>query len=183
MYSPITRLGRFTALALSALALTGCASMNVSSYVERGIDLRQYHTYNWGQADAQSTGDPRLDNNRFFEERVRAAVEKELASRGFEKTTSGAPDLLVHYHASIRQKIDVRDLDREYAYCDDDDCRPYVYDAGTLFVDVVDPRTNTLVWRGWAEGSVDGVIDNQEWMEARIDDAVTRILQRLPRGL
>jgi len=31
MYSPITRLGRFTALASSALALTGCASMNVSS--------------------------------------------------------------------------------------------------------------------------------------------------------
>jgi uncharacterized protein DUF4136 len=58
-----------------------------------------------------------------------------------------------------------------------------VYDAGTLFVDLVDTRTNRLVWRGWAEGSVDGVIDNQEWMEQRIDHVVTRILQRLPRGL
>jgi hypothetical protein len=110
-------------------------------------------------------------------------VEKALAGKGFEKTTSGTPDLLVHYHASVTQEIDVRNLDREYANCDHADCRPYVYDAGTLFVDLVDPRTNKLVWRGWAEGSVDGVIDNQEWMEARIDEAVTRILERLPRRL
>ena len=48
---------------------------------------------------------------------------------------------------------------------------------------LVGTRTNKLVWRGWAEGSVDGVIDNQEWMEARIDDAVAQILQRLPRRL
>jgi hypothetical protein len=28
---------------------------------------------------------------------------------------------------------------------------------------------------------VGGVIDNQEWMEQQIDDAVVRILARLPR--
>lgn len=183
MHSPITRLGRFTVLVLSALILTGCASMNVNSYVERGIDIRQYHTYDWGAPGIFSTGDPRLDNNRFFDERVRTRVEKVLASRGFTKTTSGTPDLLVHYHANVTQEIDIRNIDREYAYCDAADCRPYLYDTGTLFVDLVDPSTNKLVWRGWAEGSVDGVIDNQEWMEARIDDAVTRILERLPHGL
>lgn len=183
MHSLIARLGRLTILALSAMVLTGCASMNVSSYVERGVDIRRYHTFNWGPADTFSTGDPRLDNNRFFDERVRTQVDKALSRKGFEKTTSGTPDLLVHYHASVTQEIDVRNLDREYAYCDHADCRPYVHDAGTLFVDLVDPRTNKLIWRGWAEGSVDGVIDNQEWMEARIDEAVTLILERLPRRL
>jgi hypothetical protein len=161
----------------------GCATMNVNSFVERGIDVRQYRTFSWGPPDTVSTGDPRLDNNRFFDERVRAQVEKELAARGFEKESSGTPDLLVHYHASVTQEIDVRNLDREYRYCENADCRPYVYDAGTLFVDLVDPRTNKLVWRGWAEGSVEGVIDNQDWMEARVDEAVTRILERLPRRL
>ena len=181
MHSPIVRLGRLTALVSCALALTGCASMNVDSHVGRGIDFPPFHTYNWDQADRSSTGDPRLDNNRFFAERVRASVEKELASRGFEKTTE-RPDLLVHYHASITQKIDVREIDRQSAYCASADCRPYVYDAGTLFVDLVDAHTGALVWRGWAEGSMDGVIDDQAWMEARIDEAVTRILRRLPRG-
>jgi hypothetical protein len=184
MDSPLTRLGRFAVVALSAILLTaGCASMNVSAYVERGIDIRQYHTYNWGPPDTFSTGDARLDNNRFFDERIRAQVERGLASRGFQQATSGTPDLLVHYHASVTQEIDVRNIDREYAYCDDADCRPYVYDAGTLFVDLVDPRSTKLVWRGWAEGSMDGVVDDQEWLEARIDEAVARILERLPRGL
>ena len=174
---------RFAAVAVLAMALTGCATMNVRSYVERGTDLARYHTYTWGPADTLSTGDPRLDNNPFFHERIRADVEKRLAGKRFEKTTLGTPDLLVHYHASVNQRIDVNGADREYGYCvADDDCRPYVSEAGTLTLDLVDTRTNKVIWRGWAEGTVDGVIDNQDWMEQKIDEAVTRILERLPRN-
>jgi hypothetical protein len=156
--------------------------MNVSSYVERGVDLRVYHSYAWAPSDRLSTGDPRLDNNPFFAERVQSDAEKHLAARGFEKKTD-APDLLVHYHASIRQRIDVNGIDRERGYCSEDDCRPYVYEAGTLLLDLVDARTQKIVWRGWAEDTVDGVIDNQELMEQQIDKAVGQIMERLPGRL
>jgi hypothetical protein len=174
-----------TTTALLALALTaaGCAPLAVNSYADRGFDMRPYRTFNWGPPDTHSTGDPRLDNNQIFDERVRMQVERELAGRGFEKTTSQPPDFLVHYHASVTQEIDIRNLDREYQYCDEGDCAPYVYDAGTLFIDIVDPRTNRLVWRGWAEGSVEGLLDNQVWLEERVDKTVARILNRLPRRL
>jgi Domain of unknown function (DUF4136) len=180
MSSTTTRIGRGALMVLCVLVLNGCASMNVSSYVETGANIRQYHTYNWGPADTGATGDPRLDSNPFFDERVRAQVEKQLTSRGFEKRTSGVPDLLVHYHASVTQKIDVRTLDHDANYCQHADCKPFIYDMGTLFVDLVDPRDHKLVWRGWAEGSVDGVIDSQDWMNTRIDEAVRRIMKRLP---
>jgi Domain of unknown function (DUF4136) len=173
----------WAALTLIALWLPGCATMRVNSYLERGIDLRQYHTYQWGLPDDTPTGDPRLDNNRFFDEHVRAQVEKELERRGFRKATSGQPELLVHYHASVSEEIDVRELDRPNGYCAVADCRPYIYDKGTLFVDLVEPGTARLIWRGWAESSIDGVIDNQAWMEARIDEAVAKILTRLPPRL
>ena len=182
MYSPLRLVG-FAAVSLLALVLTGCAAMNVNSYVERGTDLMRYRTFDWGPADTWSTGDPRLDNNPFFQERVRAEVEQQLATRGFEKTTSERPDLRVHYHASITQRIEAKGIDEEYGYCDNHDCRPYVYEAGTLLIDLVDTRTNRVVWRGWAEGSMDGVIDNQQWLERKIDDTVTRILKQLPRRL
>jgi hypothetical protein len=155
--------------------------VTVNSYSDPGFDIRQHRTYQWEAADAEATGDPRLDNNRFFDERMRAQVEKELAKRGFEKTESRTPDLFVHYHARVTQKIDIRHIDRTYAYADVDR-GPYIHDAGTLFVDLVDPRTNKLVWRGWAEGSVEGVIDSQQWMEQHIDKAVAQIVARLPRG-
>ncbi len=178
---PLLRLGRFAAVAISALTVASCASTMMNSYVERGIDFTQYHTYNWDLADSLGTGDPRLDNNPFFHERLQADVEKELATRGFEKTTSEAPELLIHYHASINQRIDVNGADQKYGSCDN--CEPDVYDAGTLVLDFVDTRTSKVVWRGWVQGSVAGVIDNQEWMEEKIDEAVTRILERLPRRL
>jgi hypothetical protein len=57
------------------------------------------------------------------------------------------------------------------------------YEAGTLVIDVVDARTNRLIWRGWAENTMDGAIDNQDWMEKTIDHAVARIFTQLPRNL
>ena len=175
--------GALALIGVAALWLAGCATMSVNSYSERGVDVRRYRTYNWAPPDSWSTGDPRLDNNRFFDERVRAQVEGQLARRGFEKTASQQPDLLVHYHASVSQQVDIRQLDSAAAYCANNDCRPFIYDKGTLFLDFVEPGTGTLIWRGWAEGSIDGVIDNQAWMESRIDDAVAKILQRLPSHL
>jgi hypothetical protein len=102
MVSP--RLGPLAALVISALAF-GCAARSVHSYLEPRADLGRYQRYGWGPADRSGTGDPRLDNNQIFEEHVRAAVEVQLAMRGFEKTTSGSPDLLILYHASVEQRI------------------------------------------------------------------------------
>jgi hypothetical protein len=177
---PAACAGRLAAIGILAAALSGCASMTVRSYMERGVDFQRYHTYRWNQAEALSTGDPRLDNNEFFDARLRTAIDGELAAKGFAKTTADAADLLVHYHASVTQQVDIRELDPGSRYCEEVDCRPFIYEAGTLFVDLVDARTRTLVWRGWAEGSVEGVIDDQAWMEARVDEAISRILQKLP---
>jgi hypothetical protein len=176
MMRPLARL----LAAFGVLALTACATTDVRSFVERGVDVRQYRTYTWGPADLQATGDPRLDSNRFFEERIQAAVEQQLDARGFEKTT-GPPDLLIHYHANVEQQVNANGADRPSVACEN--CEPYVYDAGTIVVDLVDARTARLVWRGWAEGNMEGVIDNQTWMEKRVDETIARILKRLPPGM
>jgi hypothetical protein len=176
---PSRRWGWLAAVILPVLTLPGCASIRVNSYVERGIDFSTYRTYDWAPADSWATGDPRLDNNAFFHERIRRDIEQQLAARGFEKTAS-QPQLLLHYHASINQELDLDGADLPDGECRD--CRPFVYDAGTLLLDAVDARTSRIVWRGWAEGSLDG-IDDQQWMEKRIDEAVARLLEKLPRRL
>lgn len=179
----LARLRPLVGVVFASLALSACASLNVNSYVLSGVEFRQYRTYDWEPADRLSTGDPRLDNNPFFDQRVRADVEQQLAARGFEKTTAGTPDLLVHYHASITQQIDTNTIDRRYGSHDEADSRAYVHDAGTILIDFIDPRTDKLLWRGWAEGSMDRVIDSQEQMEKDIDEAVEQILKRLPPRL
>jgi Domain of unknown function (DUF4136) len=175
-------LSRLTALTITtlAMALSGCASMAVQSYTAPGQHLTKYRTYQWASVDALATGDPRLDNNPFFDGRVRAAIDRELAARRLEKGAGDSVDLVVHYHASVSQDIDVRGIDPEYKYCEEENCGPYVYEAGTLLVEFVNARNQQLVWRGWARLGLEGVIDSQRAMEATVDEAVMRILRRLP---
>jgi len=175
------RVVRFGMAVLAAVAVTACAAaIRVNSYSERAANFSEYRTFGFVPAESVSTGDPRLDNNPFFLERVQTAVERELAARGYEKTNSGRPDLVIHFHASTTQEIDLGDIDRKYTYPSESNRRPYVYEAGTLLLDFVDGRTNKLAWRGWAEGTMDG-IDSQAWMEQTVDESVKRILARLPR--
>jgi len=179
------RLPGLTIAAIAALAVTGCATLNVSSHVERGLDFAQYRTFDWGPADSLPTADPRLDKDPFFQDHLQGAVEKQLAARGFAWSTAGTADLLIHYHANISERIDVDRMDSERGYCSANSCSPPVveYEAGTLVIDIIDMRTNRLIWRGWAQGSVKGMLDSQDTMARQIDDAVTRMFTRFPRPL
>ncbi|MGQ0734698.1 MAG: DUF4136 domain-containing protein [Acidobacteriota bacterium] len=173
------------AAATLALSLTACAAaMNVSSHVASGLDFSTYKTVGWGPPDELPTGDPRLDQNPFFQDHVQGAVEKGLAAQGFEQTTTGTPDLLIHYHASITTRVDVNRIDREYGYCYGEDCEVRVveFEAGTLVLDLVDARTKQVIWRGWAQHRVGDILDDPDEMAERITEAVSRMLQRLPAG-
>jgi len=169
-----------TVVVTASLLLASCAPVRVSSYVGRDLDLRRYHTYAWAAPDTFSTGDPRLDNNAFFIERVHQAVDGHLRQKGFEKVGSGQPDFVVHYHARVEQRLDSKEFRAGEPGCQGSDCRPFVYDAGTLLIDLVDPRSNQLMWRGWVERGLEGVVDDQTWMDQTVDDAVKRIMERFP---
>jgi Domain of unknown function (DUF4136) len=174
---------RLTAAVLSAITLSACAArMTVSSHVERGLDLSRYRTFDWGPADALPTGDPRLDRNPFFKDHVQGAVEKGLFARGLRLPPTGSPDLLIHYHAHISQRLDVNHVDRVYGYCSQSVCPPDIvrYEAGTLVLDIVDAQTNRVIWRGWAQNSVGNMLENRDVMAKTIDQAVERMLLRLP---
>jgi hypothetical protein len=116
---------------------------------------------------------------------VRSSVERHLAARGLERATSGTPDLLIHYHANISRRIDVNLADREFGSCAGEDCLggDLEYEAGTLVIDLVDARTNKVIWRGWAQDSVEGVLDNQDRMARKIEEAVKRMMATLPPTL
>ena len=171
----------FTALA--ALALAGCATMNVSSHIERNVNFAEYVTYDWGPPDNLPVGDPRLDNNPFFNDYLQGAIEKKLAAKGFERAAAGQADLLIHYHASVSQRLDVYEVDSRYGYCYGD-CEPQVvdYELGTLVIDLVDAKTSKVVWRGWAQEAMNGIIDNQDRLEKQVDEGVTKMMLLLPMG-
>ena len=175
--TPVRLFAGGVALAVAAIA-AACAPMTVTSFTERGVDVRASRTFAWDRVDTSVPGDPRLDNNTMFHEYVRQAIDRQLVSRGYEPTTV-TPDVLVHYHASSRQKIFTTGEQRTAERCQD--CSVEVYDEGTLLVDLTDARTGALIWRGVAESGLAGVVNNQTRMEGTIERVVERIFARLPR--
>lgn len=87
----------------------------------------------------------------------------------------------MHYHASVSQKVDVYDADREHGYYPLDS-RIVEFEQGTLVIDIVDARTSKVVWRGWSQDVMTGVIDDQRRLEKQVEEGVGRMMLRLPRG-
>jgi hypothetical protein len=165
------------------IAFAGCAAMTVSSHIERNVNYAEYVTYDWGPPDNLPVGDPRLDNNPFFRDYLMGAIEKKLAGKGYERAVTGEPDLLLHYHASVSQKLDVYETDSRYGYCYGDcEARVVNYEEGTIIVDVVDRKTSKVIWRGWAQEAMNGIIDNQDRLEKQVNEGVTRMMLLLPTG-
>jgi hypothetical protein len=153
--------------------------MRIGSYVESATDFSHYRTYAWGPADGLPIGDPRLDNNPIFRDYLQGAVERTLRGHNLLLVpTSARPDLLSHFHGSVRQRIEPTEIDRQLGYRVGGEART-IYDEGTLVLDLIDARTNQLVWRGWAIDTLDGILESQDRMERKIDEAVTKMLANL----
>ena len=168
---------------LMCVSVVACAPMQVSSHVDRGRDFTRYRTYDWGPADALPPSDPRFERNSFFQDHIQGAIERNMAGRGFERAAVGeTPDVRVHFHGVVDRRLNVNQLDSRAGYCVGGDCHAGLadYQEGTLVVDVVDAGTNRLVWRGWARDSVDGVLEKQDRLVAKIEEAVRLMLEQLP---
>ncbi len=165
---------------VSLATVTACAAMSVNAYFDPQSDYASYRTYRWEPAESPPTGDPRLDASPFFDSRIRSSVERELATKGLQQVASDSADLLVHYHVSIRDKVEVFSVDREYGYEFGPEDQVHEYEEGTLVLDIVDARSARVIWRGWVQTDVEGVVGNPQKMEQRIEKAVRLMLERLP---
>lgn len=176
------RLLRWPVMAVLGLTVSACATMNVSSHMVGGLDFTQYHSWQWAPADALPATDARL-NNAFFQDHFQGAVERQFTTRGYTQTAAGGTsDLLVHYHANVSPKMAVNTGDPSYGACYDENCTVRVLEneVGTIVLDVIDARTNQLIWRGWAQTSIEGVLDQPERLDARIQKAVKGMFARFP---
>jgi Domain of unknown function (DUF4136) len=170
---------------LVGAAMSGCAStMTASSHMRQGFDLSRYRTFDWGPPDELPAGDPRLDQDAFFLDEVHGAIERALGERQFTLSSTSTPDLLIHIHANIDTRIDVNQTERMHGHCQINDCEEWLmeYEAGTLVVDVVDARTNQLMWRGWAQDSVSGILTDRPKMTEKLQQKVRQIMARFPRS-
>jgi hypothetical protein len=170
----------FAATLLAAITVTACATMNVGSYRATSFAPVQYQTWNWAAADTPA-GDPRFGTG-IFRDRLEGAMEKQLAARGLLHVFDRTPDLWIHYHTNVVQRFETSTFERDRASCSEGECgeRIIPYEEGTIVFDVIDARTNALVWRGWAQDSITGVLENPDRMADYVKTAARKIMERFP---
>jgi len=173
-----------TSLAALLLCLLGaCSSVRVSVDYDPTEDFSAYRTFTWFPRPQQPTGDYRIDNP-LLDARIRAAVERELAAKGYRKVEDRVPDFYVAYHLSFQDKLDVYTVDRGYMTywgyrVSMPETQVHQYEEGTLVLDIANVREKELVWRGVGSGRVRQDPTPEQTTEA-VNRAVAEILARFP---
>ena len=170
-------------VALVATLAAACAvAITAGADFEPDADFTGYTSFRWDEPDARPTGDPRLESNPFFSERLHDAIQRELEMRGILLDGSG-PALEVHHHATVRDRVEVYDVDLAAGYAQPVDrpgTRVIQYEEGTFLVDIADARTREVVWRGWAQLDVGRALDDAGQMREQIDRALERMFEDFP---
>jgi hypothetical protein len=126
-----------------------------------------------------SNTDPMLVNSITYQA-LRDAVRQEFEARGYRYSPDRA-DLDVAYYASAQPRMDIRTFNYGYDWRGFPIAATevYTYEEGTVIVDVIDPATRRLMWRGQARAAVS---TNPDDFIKELRKAVHEILEKFPQA-
>ena len=151
--------------------LMGCGTV---AHVEKdpSIDLNNYKTFSWIEADAKKKDGKAY--NDFQEKYLKDIVTEQLEKSGWQKVRSN-PDALIDYDIMVENNVQERSESVysrptvRYFY------NPYTrrvnsvyypsqymgqnyydvpYKSGTITVNIVDTKSNNMIWQGWTESEL-----------------------------
>lgn len=169
---------RFRAFCWSLLVLSTLLACGprVTIHTERSriVTFPRYQTYRWISAamPARSSRDTAAS---LIDWRIRNAVDRGLAAKGYRRTDAAAT-LLLDYDVRPRaEDAAFQDFFRERRLHDGGEPFSIGYPDGTVVVHLVDARTGELAYRASASHVI-----REDGDEDAIDDAIAGMLADLP---
>ena len=154
--------------------LNGCTP-GVNVQKDSSVNFSRYRTYDWAETKVKETGDQNpIYQSSLADNMIKQAIGSELAKKGIRQVAGDAkPDFYITYHLYVENaertvsNPPVAGYAYPYsmyyrggllpinygawyspAYFGNTGYRTEQYKQGTLIVDMVDARSNDLVWRG-----------------------------------
>jgi hypothetical protein len=171
-----------TLLFILVVGLAACnPTLQVSYDRDKSINIDDYKTYGWLDVKAieNRNNDPRY-YNELTDKRIKAAVDKEMAGKGYS-SVQAKPAMEMHYHIIVENKTTVISEPMGITYGDywaRKISTSYPYREGTLIIDIMDAKTNQLVWRGSGTDVI--TVEMTKDPETAINKAVKEILKKFP---
>jgi hypothetical protein len=176
-----------------AVGLLFTAASCAVTDVDKTTDFSKYKTFTWGKSISDAD-EPAYDNPLILKN-IKETIEAEFAKKGIYESASHA-DFIINYKTHTAEKREVRSSPYAmsgpfffpmYRYYYWGGYAPYTWNygtrettfkEGTLIIDIVDARTQELVWRGTVKGNV----DNLNVLERQVEKGVRAILKKYPRA-
>jgi Domain of unknown function (DUF4136) len=145
----------FLTLAVSAFAVTA------KTDYDHSVNFEKYGTFAWKNYGMRSNG---IINNSIVASRIQYAVNEQLTKKGLREDDRN-PDVYVVAHIGAKNMADFEYMPgvggwRHWRWMGPD---VFVnrYVQGTTIIDLVDAKTNELVWRAIATDEGSNVLDVQ----------------------
>ena len=160
-------------VALVVLAATFTFAQDVKTDYDHHADFTRYRTYRWERVQT---------SNPLWQQRIQDAVDKDLSSKGWQRTDSGGDVALV----AVGATHDENEYQTFYngmpgwqwrGFGDTATTTVSTYQVGTLVVDIYDSTSKQLLWRGSAS---DTLSDKPEKNEAKLYKAIDKMLDHFP---
>jgi hypothetical protein len=176
---------RLVMMALAALLVPGVAVAQKTSYdYDKAANFAGYKTY--AMKEGTKAGQVLID------ERIVAAIEAQMAAKGFTKSEAN-PDVFVVYHVAVDKQQDISTYSSGYAGgygrygwgygggwaggTSTTSVRDIL--VGTLVIDIADAGTRKLAWRGMGVKEID-VQASPEKRDKSITKAVEKMFKNYP---
>ena len=189
----ISRFGLFVAILSQAAFLYG---QQIIRDYNHSVDFSQFKTYAWLEKEeipifrAGIPADMQKGNDQEIDSKIREEVDKILQKKKFQKVAAGSADFLVSYILVTKLEMDVQEYDSSvgadprvpYGHW-----RPFYSTSsdvlmrrqGTLTLDIINPESNELFWRGTAVESLKEK-DSEKKALKKIEDVIKKTLGKFP---
>ena len=181
---------RMIATAFGLALLTACSSYTVKTDYDPTITYASYKTFDW-YAASQRAKDKGSGTDPLMDKRVKASIQAVLETKGFRQETVSEPDFLVTYYPIYENKKYRTTTSfgggygwgrRHWGYgvgTRFSASQVHKYREGTIVLEIVDSKSNELIWQGVAEGALTN-LDNPEDAQKQINKAVRDLLSNFP---
>ena len=169
-------------LSLLLLYMTGYGQLKTTYDYDQTVDFSLYKTFRFTE-DAKSYAIQELNRNRMLE-----AIRTQLQAKGLTESEEADLDVNWYIRASEQERAtstsNYYGAGGRYGYrwgggfsTSTIDVESYI--VGTVFIDLVDTESNSLVWQGRGEGTYQESI-SPEKRSKRINKGVAKIFKKYP---
>ncbi|HXQ37050.1 MAG TPA: DUF4136 domain-containing protein [Anaerolineales bacterium] len=169
--------------------LSAVFAASTKSDYQKDFDFGQLHTFAF--RTERDSKDP-LATNTIEAERIQNALAAQLEAKGFTQTSDN-PDFIVAFYSRTKQQTRVNNTGFGYGpgfgwgygvpfrgrwrWGFGPDIWTTTYTQGSVMADIIDSKTQELVWRGVVQDTVNGIGQSDKQANNAAKDLVQRFLK------